>query len=78
MDFEYYKEIVLFCHENDRNDLAKYLVSIKDIIVEDLDWSPTEKDKRQHLKDEKLDLIYEGIPEKIEVVEDDQGFLSLK
>ena len=78
MDFEVYKELVLFCHENDRDDLAKYLFSIKDIIVEDVDWSPTEKDKRQHLKDEKLDLICEGVPEKIEVIEDSDGFLSLK
>jgi len=77
MDFEYYKEIVLFCHENDRDDLAKYLVSIKDIIVEDVDWSPTEKDKREHLKDEKLDMIHEGVPEEIEVVKDKDGFLSL-
>jgi len=78
MDFEYYKEIVLFCHENDRSDLAKYLVSIKDIIVEDVDWSPTEKDKREHLKDEKLDMIHEGVPEDIEVIKDKDGFLSLK
>jgi len=78
MDFEYYKEIVLFCHENDRDDLAKYLVSIKDIIVEDVDWSPTEKDKRDHLKDEKLDMIHEGVPEDIEVIKDKDGFLSLK
>jgi len=77
MDFEFYKEIVLFCHENDRDDLAKYLVSIKDIIVEDQDWKPSEKDKREHLKDEKLDLICEGVPEKIEVIEDSDGFLSL-
>jgi len=77
MDFEYYKAIVLFCHENDRDDLAKYLVSIKDIIVEDQDWEPSEKDKREHLKDEKLDLICEGVPEKIEVIEDSDGFLSL-
>lgn len=78
MDFEYYREIVLFCHENDRDDLAKYLVSIRDIIVEDQDWEPSEKDKRQHLKDQQLDLIYEGVPEDIQVVKDKDGFLSLK
>ncbi len=78
MDEEHFTEIVIFCHENNRQDLSRYLVSIKDIIVEDVDWEPSAKDKREHLKDEKLDMIYEGVPEKIEVVEDDQGFFSLK
>ena len=78
MDFEYFTEIVLFCHENHRQDLSKYLLSIKDIIVEDQDWSPTEKDKKEYLKDELLDSIYEGVPEKFEVIEDSEGFLSLK
>ncbi len=73
-----YKEIVLCCHQNDRDDLARYLLSIKDIIVEDQDWSPTAKDKREHLKDQKLDMIYEGVAENIEVIEDSEGFLSLK
>ncbi len=77
MDSEYFTEIVLFCHENNRQDLSKYLLSIKDIIVEDVDWEPSEKDKRQHLKDEKLDLIYEGVPEELRVVKDKDGFLSL-
>ncbi len=77
MDPEYFTEIVLCCHENDRQDLAKYLLSIKDIIVEDVDWSPTAKDKREHLKDQKLDLIYEGVPEELRVVKDKDGFLSL-
>ncbi len=77
MDEEHFTEIVIFCHENDRQDLARYLLSIKDIIVEDVEWEPSEKDKREHLKDEKLDLIYEGVPENIEVIEDSEGFLSL-
>tara|TARA_R110002072_G_scaffold134593_3_gene275484 strand:- start:558 stop:794 length:237 start_codon:yes stop_codon:yes gene_type:complete len=78
MDLDYFTEIVLCCHENDRQDLSRYLLSIKDIIVEDQDWEPTEKDKREHLKDQKLDLVCEGVPEKIEVIKDSQGFLSLK
>ncbi len=78
MDSEYFTEIVLFCHENNRKDLSKYLLSIKDIIVEDVDWEPSKKDKKEYLKDEKLDLICEGVPEKIEVIEDSDGFLSLK
>ena len=45
MDLDYFTEIVLCCHENDRQDLSRYLLSIKDIIVEDQDWEPTEKDK---------------------------------
>jgi len=77
MDSEYFTEIVLFCHENNRQDLSRYLLSIKDIIVEDQDWEPSKKEKREHLKDQKLDLIYEGVPENIEVIEDKDGFLSL-
>ncbi len=78
MDLDYFTEIVLCCHENDRQDLSRYLLSIKDIIVEDQDWSPTTKDKQEYSKDEHLDLIYEGIPEKIEVLKDSEGFLYLK
>ncbi len=77
MDEEHFTEIVIFCHENDRQDLARYLLSIKDIIVEDQDWEPSEKDKREHLKDQKLDMIYEGVPEDLRIVKDKDGFLSL-
>jgi len=52
--------------------------AIKDIILEDIDWSPSAKDKRDHLKDQKLDMIYEGVPEDLRIVKDKDGFLSLK
>ncbi len=77
MDEEHFTEIVIFCHENNRQDLSRYLLSIKDIIVEDQDWEPSEKDKREHLKDQKLDMIYEGVPEDLRIVKDKDGFLSL-
>jgi len=78
MDPEVFEEIILLCKDNDREDLASHLESLEDIIVEDKDWSPTPKDKRQLIKDEELDLLHEGVPEKITIVKDKDGFLSLK
>jgi hypothetical protein len=78
MDSQIFEELIILCKENDREDLASHLESLEDIIVEDKDWSPTAKDKRQFKKDEELDLIEEGIAEKLIVVKDKDGFLSLK
>ena len=78
MDSQIFEELIILCKSNDREDLASHLESLEDIIVEDKDWSPTAKDKRQFKKDEELDLIEEGIAEKLIVVKDKDGFLSLK
>jgi hypothetical protein len=78
MESQIFEELIVLCKSNDRQDLAEYLESIEDVIVEDQDWSPTPKEKRQFKKDQELDLIEEGEPENLIVVKDKDGFLSLK
>jgi hypothetical protein len=78
MESQIFEELIVLCKSNDREDLAEYLESIEDVIVEDQDWSPTPKEKRQFKKDQELDLIEEGEPENLIVVKDKDGFLSLK
>ena len=65
------------CKSNQRDDLAEYLESIEDVITEDSDYEPTPKEKREYLKDQKLDEIDEGVPEVIKVKVDKDGFYSL-
>jgi len=77
MDSQVFEELVVLCKTNDREDLAEYLASIEDVITEDSDYSPTAKEKREYLKDQKLDVIEEGEPETIRVKVDKDGFYSL-
>ena len=77
MDSQVFEELVVLCKSNDREDLAEYLASIEDVITEDKDYSPTPKEKREYLKDQKLDVIEEGEPEVIKVKVDKDGFYSL-
>jgi hypothetical protein len=77
MDSQVFEELIVLCKSNDREDLALYLSSIEDVIVEDSEYEPTEKEKREYLKDQKLDEIHEGIPEDIKVKVDKGGFYSL-
>lgn len=78
MDPEIFEEILILCKENHREDLASHLESLEEIIVEDQEYSPTPKEKRQFKKDQELDLIEEGEPEHLTIVKDKDGFLSLK
>jgi hypothetical protein len=77
MDSQVFAELVDLCKSNDREDLAEYLESIEDVIVEDGEYEPTAKEKREYLKDQKLDLIEEGESETIRVKVDKDGFYSL-
>jgi len=77
MDSGVFEELILLCKSNEREDLALYLASIEEIIVEDKDYSPTAKEKREFKKDQELDLIEEGEPEDIRVIKDKDGFYSL-
>ena len=77
MDSQVFEELIVLCKSNDREDLAEYLESIEDVIVEDGDYEPTAKEKREYLKDQKLDEIEEGEPETIRVKVDKEGFYSL-
>lgn len=77
MDTQVFEELILLCKSNEREDLALYLASIEEIIVEDKDYSPTPKEKREFKKDQQLDLIEEGEPEDIKVKVDKDGFYSL-
>jgi len=77
MDSGVFEELILLCQSNEREDLALYLASIEEIIVEDKDYSPTAKEKREFKKDQELDLIEEGEPEDIKVKVDKDGFYSL-
>jgi hypothetical protein len=77
MDSQVFEELVVLCKTNDREDLAEYLESIEDVITEDKDYSPTAKEKRDYLKDQKLDVIEDGVPEDIKVKVDKDGFYSL-
>ena len=77
MDSQVFEELIVLCKSNDREDLAEYLASIEDVIVEDSDYEPTAKEKREYLKDQKLDVIEEGEPETIKVKVDKDGFYSL-
>ena len=77
MDSGVFEELIILCKSNEREDLAKYLLSIEEIIVEDKDYSPTPKEKREFKKDQELDLIDEGIPEDIRVIKDKDSFYSL-
>ncbi len=77
MDCEIFDELILLCKSNDREDLAQYLESIEDVIIEDSEYEPTSKEKREYLKDQKLDVIEEGEPETIRVKVDKDGFYSL-
>ena len=78
MDSQVFEELIVLCKSNDREDLAEYLASIEDVIVEDSDYEPTPKEKREYLKDQKLDVIEEGEPEVIKVKVDKDGFYSLR
>ncbi len=77
MDSQVFSELVDLCKSNDREDLAEYLESIEDVIVEDGEYEPTAKEKREYLKDQKLDEIEEGESETIRVKVDKDGFYSL-
>ncbi len=77
MDSQVFEELIVLCKSNEREDLAQYLTSIEEIIVEDKDYSPTAKEKREFKKDQQLDLIEEGEPEDIRVIKDKDGFYSL-
>ena len=77
MDSGVFEELIILCKSNEREDLAKYLLSIEDVITEDKDYSPTPKEKREFKKDQELDLIDDGIPEDIRVIKDKDGFYSL-
>jgi len=77
MDSGVFEELILLCQSNEREDLALYLASIEEIIVEDKEYSPTAKEKREFKKDQELDLIEEGEPEDIKVKVDKDGFYSL-
>ena len=78
MDSQIFEELIVLCKSNDRDDLASYLESVEDIIVEDQDYEPTPKEKRQFKKDQEIDMIEEGVAEHLIVVKDKDGFLSLK
>jgi hypothetical protein len=78
MDSQIFEELIVLCKENHREDLVSYLESVEEIIVEDQDYSPTPKEKRQFKKDQEIDMIEEGEPEHLIVVKDKDGFLSLK
>jgi hypothetical protein len=78
MDSQIFEELIILCKENHREDLASHLESVEEIIVEDQDYSPTPKEKRQFKKDQEIDMIEEGEPENLIVVKDKDGFLSLK
>ena len=78
MEAQVFQELVDLCKSNDREDLAEYLESIEDVITEDSDYEPTAKEKREYLKDQKLDIIEDdGVPEVIKVKVDKDGFYSL-
>lgn len=77
MESQVFEELIVLCKSNDRDDLAEYLESIEDVITEDSDYEPTAKEKREYLKDQKLDEIHEGEPEVIKVKVDKDGFYSL-
>ena len=78
MEAQVFSELVDLCKSNDREDLAEYLESIEDVIVEDGEYEPTAKEKREYLKDQKLDIIEDdGVPEVIKVKVDKDGFYSL-
>ena len=77
MDSQVFEELIVLCKSNDREDLAQYLESIEDVIIEDSEYEPTSKEKREYLKDQKLDVIEEGEPETIRVKVDKDGFYSL-
>jgi len=77
MDSQIFEELILLCKSNQREDLALYLASIEEIIIEDKDYSPTAKEKREFKKDQQLDIIEEGEPEDIKVKVDKDGFYSL-
>jgi hypothetical protein len=77
MQSQIFEELIVLCKENHREDLVSYLESVEEIIVEDQDYSPTPKEKRQFEKDKKLDEIHEGVAENLKIKKDKDGFYSI-